>query len=78
MTFYTDSVSKAFNPKDLCYGEERLLADAGTFAGRSAPAITAGLLQNACGSPGSAPQSDDIAMLALRAGGGSSGKGGRA
>ena len=45
LVFYTDGVSEAFNPQDECYGSERLLADAGAFAGQSAPAITAGLLQ---------------------------------
>jgi hypothetical protein len=37
LVFYTDGVSEAFNPQDECYGNERLLADAGTFAGKSAP-----------------------------------------
>ena len=45
LIFYTDGVSEAFNPQDECYGNDRLLADAGVFAGQSAPAITAGLLQ---------------------------------
>ena len=42
LIFYTDGVSEAFNPQEECYGNERLLADAGAFAGQSAPAITAG------------------------------------
>ena len=76
LIFYTDGVSEAFNPQDECYGNERLLADAGALAGQSAPAITAGLLQKVRAFAGSAPQSDDIAILTLRVGGGSSGKGG--
>jgi hypothetical protein len=53
-------VSEAFKWQDVCYGEERFLADTETFVGRSAP------------------QSGDIAILALRVGGGSAGKEGRA
>ena len=68
MIFYTDGVSEAFNPQEECYGNERLLADAGAFAGQSAPAITAGLLQKVRTFAGAAPQSDDIAILALRIG----------
>jgi len=68
MIFYTDGVSEAFNPQEECYGSERLLADAGAFAGQSAPAITAGLLQRVRSFAGSAPQSDDIAIMTLRIG----------
>jgi len=68
MIFYTDGVSEAFNPQEECYGSERLLADAGTFAGQAAPAITAGLLQKVRAFASTAPQSDDIAILALRIG----------
>ena len=68
MIFYTDGVSEAFSPQEECYGSERLLADAGAFAGQSAPAITAGLLQKVRAFAGAAPQSDDIAILALRIG----------
>jgi sigma-B regulation protein RsbU (phosphoserine phosphatase) len=68
LIFYTDGVSEAFNPQEECYGNERLLADAGAFAGQSAPAMTAGLLQKVRAFAGAAPQSDDIAILALRVG----------
>ena len=78
LVFYTDGVSEAFNPQDECYGNERLLADAGVLAGQSAPAITAGLLQKVRAFAGTAPQSDDIAILTLRVGGVASGKEGRA
>jgi sigma-B regulation protein RsbU (phosphoserine phosphatase) len=76
---YTDGVSEAFNPHEECYGTERLLADVGTLAGQSAPAITAGLLQKVRAFAGTAPQSDDIAVLTLRVRGpgeGSPAKGG--
>ncbi len=78
LAFYTDGVSEAFNLQDECYGNDRLLADAGVLAGQSAPAITAGLLQKVRAFAGSAPQSDDIAILTLRVGGGTSGEEGRA
>ena len=68
LVFYTDGVTEAFNPQDECYGSERLLADAGAFAGQSAPDLTAGLLQKVRAFAGTAPQSDDIAILALRVG----------
>ena len=71
---YTDGVSEAFNLQDECYGNERLLADAGMMAGQSAPAITAGLIQKVRAFAGQAPQSDDIAILTLRAGAGAAGK----
>jgi phosphoserine phosphatase RsbU/P len=78
LIFYTDGVSEAFNPQDECYGNERLLADAGMLAGQSAPAVTAGLIQKVRAFAGSAPQSDDIAILTLRVGAGAAGKEGRA
>jgi sigma-B regulation protein RsbU (phosphoserine phosphatase) len=78
LIFYTDGVSEAFNTQDECYGSDRLLADAGVLAGQSPAAITAGLLQRVRAFVGTAPQSDDIAILALRIDGGSSGKEGRA
>jgi sigma-B regulation protein RsbU (phosphoserine phosphatase) len=69
LVFYTDGVTEAFNPEDECYGDARLLADAGAFASQSAPALTAGLLQKVRAFAGTAPQSDDIAILTLRVGG---------
>ena len=74
LILYTDGVSEAFNLQDECYGNDRLLEDAGTFVNQSAPAITAGLLQRVRAFAGSAPQSDDIAILTLRVGSGFSGK----
>ncbi len=77
MVFYTDGVSEAFNSQAECYGNERLLADTGTLAGQSAPAITAGLHGKVLAFAGSAPQSDDIAILTLRFGSRSAGTAGR-
>jgi sigma-B regulation protein RsbU (phosphoserine phosphatase) len=77
LILYSDGVSEAFNPQDECYGNDRLLTDAGLFTGFSASAITAGLFQKVRAFAGSAPQSDDIAVLTLRVddGDGNSGKG---
>ena len=69
LVFYTDGVSEAFNPQEECYGNDRLLADAGALSGQSPVAITASLLQKVRAFAGSAPQSDDIAILALKVNG---------
>ncbi len=66
LILYTDGVSEAFNPEEECYGNDRLLHDAAHFADHSAPDITAGLLQRVRAFSNGAPQSDDIALLALR------------
>src|SRR5262252_2736439 len=66
LILYSDGVSEAFNPQEECYGNERLLADAATLAGQSAPAITSGLLQKVRAFAAGAPQSDDIAIMALK------------
>ncbi len=65
LVFYTDGVSEAFNPQDECYGDARLLADAAALAGRPPSEVTAGLLQKVHAHAGTAPQSDDIAILTL-------------
>jgi serine phosphatase RsbU (regulator of sigma subunit) len=66
LMLYTDGVSEAFNPQEDLYGNDRLLADAGGFAGQSAPAITTGLLGKVRAHVAGAPQSDDIAILTLK------------
>src|SRR5262245_22737962 len=65
VVLYSDGVSEAFNSEEECYGNERLLADAGSLSGETAPAITKGLLQKIRAFAGGAPQSDDIAILTL-------------
>ena len=66
VVFYTDGVSEAFNPERELYGSERLLADASGLAGQSANAISAGLLAKVRAFAGTAPQSDDIAILTFK------------
>jgi len=68
LLFYTDGVTEAFNPQEECYGAERLLSDVATLSRQSAPALVTGLLQKVRAFAGTAPQSDDIAILALRIG----------
>jgi sigma-B regulation protein RsbU (phosphoserine phosphatase) len=75
LVLYSDGVTEAFDMQEECYGNERLLADAGGFVGQSAPAITANLLQKVRAYAGKAPQSDDIAILTLKVGGQSAGTG---
>ena len=76
LILYSDGVSEAFNPREECYGNERLLADAAAFAGQSVDAITSGLLKKVRIFADGTPQSDDIAILALKVGsnGAASGK----
>jgi sigma-B regulation protein RsbU (phosphoserine phosphatase) len=66
LVLYSDGVSEAFNPHEECYGNDRLLADALALSGQSATDITAGLLQKVRAFAGTAPQSDDIAILTLK------------
>ena len=68
LILYTDGVTEATNAQQEFYGDDRLLADAATFAGQPAPAVTAGLLKKVRAFVGNAPQSDDIAILTLKIG----------
>lgn len=69
LLLYTDGVSEAFNGQEECYGNERLLADAGNLAGEAASGITTGLANRVRAFAAGAPQSDDIAILALKVAG---------
>jgi phosphoserine phosphatase RsbU/P len=68
LILYSDGVTEAFDPQEELYGSERLLADVGPLAGQAPRVITAGLLQKVRAHAAGAPQSDDIAILALRVG----------
>ena len=68
LVLYTDGVIEAFNPRDECYGDERLLAAVAALAGQTAPAVTGGLLGKVRVFAESAPQSDDIAIMTLKIG----------
>jgi phosphoserine phosphatase RsbU/P len=69
LVFYTDGVSEAFNAQEECYGSDRLLADAAACGAHPVQDLAAGLLQKVRRFAGGVPQSDDIAILALRIGG---------
>jgi sigma-B regulation protein RsbU (phosphoserine phosphatase) len=69
LIFYSDGVTEAFNLSEECYGDKRLLTDAGSLSGQRAPAITTELLQKVRAFAGSAPQSDDIAILTFKVNG---------
>jgi sigma-B regulation protein RsbU (phosphoserine phosphatase) len=66
LILYSDGVSEAFNGHEECYGNERLLVDAGALSGQSAAAMTSGLLGKVRAFVAGAPQSDDIAILSLK------------
>ena len=68
IVLYTDGVTEAFNAADECYGNERLLADAGALAGHSAADSAASLHRQVLAFARGAPQSDDIAIMTLRLG----------
>jgi sigma-B regulation protein RsbU (phosphoserine phosphatase) len=69
LVLYTDGVGEAFNAQEQCYGNVRLLEDVGHLAGTSPVAISSGLLSQVRSFAAGAPQSDDIAILTLTAGG---------
>jgi sigma-B regulation protein RsbU (phosphoserine phosphatase) len=66
VVFYTDGVTEAFNPARQLYGNERLLVEAGSLAGLSAEATSAGLLAKVRAFADTEPQSDDIAILTFK------------
>jgi sigma-B regulation protein RsbU (phosphoserine phosphatase) len=70
LILYSDGVTEAFDPKEDCYGSDRLLADTNGFSGQSASAITASLLHKVRAFASGAAQSDDIAILTLKVNGG--------
>jgi sigma-B regulation protein RsbU (phosphoserine phosphatase) len=66
IVLYTDGVSEAFNPQRELYGNDRLLRDIAASTDKGAPAVVSQMLQHVRGFADGAPQSDDIAVLALR------------
>jgi sigma-B regulation protein RsbU (phosphoserine phosphatase) len=66
LLFYTDGVTEAFNATGETFGESRLLEELARHPGRTAVQSVAGVLEAVRRHAGEHPQSDDIAMLALR------------
>ena len=66
LVLYTDGVTEAFNPADEAYGVERLIAEIRAHGAGT----TEALVERICGSvtrfAGTAPQSDDITLTALK------------
>jgi len=66
VVFYTDGVTEAFNAAGELYGETRLLEELTGHSGYTAAESTAALLRHVRAHAGDHPQSDDIAILALK------------
>ena len=66
LVLYTDGVTEAFNAADAMFGEEGLLSHLAAEPGRSAGETVSGLMGAVRRFSGEAPQSDDIAVIALR------------
>ena len=66
VVFYTDGVTEAFDAAGNLYGESRLLAELTRQSGQSAAATADALLRSVRAHAGDYPQSDDIAVLALK------------
>ena len=66
MVFYTDGVTEAFDAAGNLYGEARLLAALAGQSGQTPAATTDALLRSVRAHAGESPQSDDIAVLALK------------
>lgn len=65
VVFYTDGVTEAFNPAGELYGESRLLNELARCSGHTAAEAAEAVLRSVRNYAGDAPQSDDIAVLAL-------------
>ena len=66
LLFYTDGVTEAFNSTGEVFGESRLLEQLSRHPGQTAVQSVEGVLEAVRRHAGEHPQSDDIAMLALR------------
>lgn len=66
LIFYTDGVTEAFNSRNECYGDDRLLAALDAGRNLTASALVKHLRNNVHDFAAETPQSDDIAILAMR------------
>jgi serine phosphatase RsbU (regulator of sigma subunit) len=66
VVLYTDGVTEAFDAAETLYGDARLLEALAGQSGQTAAAATEGLLRSVRAHAGEHPQSDDIAVLALK------------
>jgi phosphoserine phosphatase RsbU/P len=66
VVFYTDGVTEAFDAAENLYGESKLLEELAGQFGHTAAAATDAVLRSVRAHAGDQPQSDDIAVLALK------------
>jgi phosphoserine phosphatase RsbU/P len=66
VVFYTDGVTEAFNAAGELFGDGKLIEALSRESGHSASETTKALLRSVREHAGTHPQSDDIAILALR------------
>jgi serine phosphatase RsbU (regulator of sigma subunit) len=72
LLLYTDGVTEAFSPTNEAYGEERLVAEIQAHGTGTAAALIERICQGVTVFAAEAPQSDDITLIALTWGAGSS------
>jgi sigma-B regulation protein RsbU (phosphoserine phosphatase) len=65
LVLYTDGVTEAFNPANEAYGAERLIAEIRVHGDGAAPELVERICRSVATFAGTAPQSDDIALIAL-------------
>ncbi|MGA2919363.1 SpoIIE family protein phosphatase [Methanoregula sp.] len=66
IVMYTDGVTEAFNEREACFGEDRLVASITRNRSRTVQEIMAALLEDIRQFCGNAPQSDDITLIVIR------------
>jgi sigma-B regulation protein RsbU (phosphoserine phosphatase) len=66
VVFYTDGVTEALDATGNFYGESLLLKELATLSGKSAAEVSTQLVRSVHAHAGDHPQSDDIAVLALK------------
>jgi len=64
--FYTDGVTEAMDPEEQLYSEQRLQECLSNLKGHNVTEVIHGVREDVRGFAQSAPQSDDITMLALK------------
>jgi sigma-B regulation protein RsbU (phosphoserine phosphatase) len=66
LVLYTDGVTEAFNPADEAYGVDRLLAEIRAHRAGTTAALVERICSSVADFAGTAPQSDDITLTALK------------
>jgi sigma-B regulation protein RsbU (phosphoserine phosphatase) len=66
LVLYTDGITEAFNPADEAYGVERLLAEIRAHGTGTPETLVERICSSVTDFAGTAPQSDDITLTALK------------